>query len=481
MDVAARRIHAGPSLVVFEDGLGQRFHLPEAEGAPASDVLALRSSFAMVPSFEFALRDQASRLATFRHSSYAPVRGIERGGGMEPTIRVVSAARPGIRLSDLLSGAQARRVPIDIHAALSIVQQLVQAVALLHERVGETGHGAIAPERLVVTPQARLVVADYVLGAALEQLRYSRERYWRELRIPLPSGPTAPRFDANADVLQVGVVALSLILGRPLRAEEFPARLADMVASAWATSSHGGFEPLPPGLRGWLGRALQLDPTRTFPSAIDARAELDAVLGDGELLASPASLEAFLSRCDAEADLKVGSDVNVKSAPVPSAPPPPVPPVRVVAAPAPLAPAAGPPERTEPEACAPHGTRTVVESPTRGNAAAGWQGRRDWRPVVAATAIVAVLVAGGSIAARRPQADPPAPDSSGSLALSTSPAGVEVWLDGEKVGETPIGNLTVPAGTHDLVFRHPELGERHQTVVVTAKEPTRLSVDLSAK
>jgi hypothetical protein len=57
----------------------------------------------------------------------------------------------------------------------------------------------------------------------------------------------------------------------------------------------------------------------------------------------------------------------------------------------------------------------------------------------------------------------------------------EVWIDGEKVGETPIGNLSLPLGTHDLVFRHPDLGERRQTLVVSLKNPARVSVDLRQK
>jgi len=36
----------------------------------------------------------------------------------------------------------------------------------------------------------------------------------------------------------------------------------------------------------------------------------------------------------------------------------------------------------------------------------------------------------------------------------------EVWLDGQRLGETPIGSLSVPIGPHEFVFRHPELGER---------------------
>jgi hypothetical protein len=54
----------------------------------------------------------------------------------------------------------------------------------------------------------------------------------------------------------------------------------------------------------------------------------------------------------------------------------------------------------------------------------------------------------------------------------------EVWIDNARAGETPIGNLELPVGTHEIVFRHPELGERRATVLVTLKEPARVSVDL---
>lgn len=54
----------------------------------------------------------------------------------------------------------------------------------------------------------------------------------------------------------------------------------------------------------------------------------------------------------------------------------------------------------------------------------------------------------------------------------------EVWVDGVKLGETPIGNHSVRLGPHEVVFRHPELGERRQTVTVTATKPARVSVDM---
>ena len=57
----------------------------------------------------------------------------------------------------------------------------------------------------------------------------------------------------------------------------------------------------------------------------------------------------------------------------------------------------------------------------------------------------------------------------------------EVFIDGERIGETPIGNLARPIGRHEIVFRHPELGERRQTVTLTLRAPARVSVDFQSR
>lgn len=54
----------------------------------------------------------------------------------------------------------------------------------------------------------------------------------------------------------------------------------------------------------------------------------------------------------------------------------------------------------------------------------------------------------------------------------------EVFIDGTRVGETPLGNLPQTLGPHEIVFRHPQLGERKVNAFVTMKETTRVSVDM---
>src|SRR5260221_3140857 len=196
----------------------------------------------------------------------------------------------------MLDRSDRAHVSLDIDAALCLLRQIVPAVALLHEHAPDMAHGAIAPERIIVTPAARIVIVEHVFGSALERLRYSPEQYWKELRIAAPRSNSAARFDHRSDVLQLGIVALSLILGRGLHDDEYPARLAEVVGSAWAISGRGGLEPLPAGLRQWLSRALQIDARNAFESAIDASEDLDKVLDESDYLAAPATLEAFLER-----------------------------------------------------------------------------------------------------------------------------------------------------------------------------------------
>jgi hypothetical protein len=68
----------------------------------------------------------------------------------------------------------------------------------------------------------------------------------------------------------------------------------------------------------------------------------------------------------------------------------------------------------------------------------------------------------------------------GSLSINALPWAT-VSLDGRDLGTTPLANVDVPLGTHDIVVRHPQLGERRQSVLVTTKGPVRLVVDLNKR
>jgi len=68
------------------------------------------------------------------------------------------------------------------------------------------------------------------VGDHAHLLRMSHDQFWKELRVACPRSATAAPLDLRADITQIGVVALSLVLGRALRdvrprdLMQFPAR-----------------------------------------------------------------------------------------------------------------------------------------------------------------------------------------------------------------------------------------------------------------
>jgi hypothetical protein len=160
----------------------------------------------------------------------------------------------------------------------------------------------------------------------------------------VPRSAGLPRFDPRVDVTQIGLVALSLILGRGLTDDEYPTKVPELVGSAWAISAAGDLQPLPAGLRAWLSSALQIDLRSAFTSVAQASAEFERMLSSVGYAADAASLERFLARYQEKAG-------SIAPAPVPVAVPVrhdrPAPTIAAVPRPVPAAPRAEPSLRVE--------------------------------------------------------------------------------------------------------------------------------------
>jgi len=453
--------------VPFSDALGERRPVVGPDGQPSCELLCLRTELSSVPSFEFALRERLGRLSSFEHGSYARALSVERVRE-SGSLGLVSERVEGIRLSALLTRAAARGLNLDINAAICLVRQLVAAVAALHDK--EFAHGAVGPERMLVAPNARLVITEYALGSALEQLHYSQERYWKDLRIALPRSAGLPEFDQRADVTQIGATALALILGRLLRDDEYPSKAGDLVASARAVSGRGGFETLPPGLRSWITRALQLDARQSFANAVEAQVDLERLLGvadvHGDRGGQRNSLESFLARYEAAEAIDLYATEAVLSAPSAAGNPggdegasavdkpfaqealsevrhvEPKPPVRAIRPTMPHRPATTSP--IPPSLLERQGNADLTPQLFRGHQtrSSGWS-----RAGVAA--VFAVLVATGVPLTHRWIAPTPAPPRVGTLVVTTSPAGATAYIDGAAIGTTPL-TLQLAPGWHTV-------------------------------
>ena len=489
----ARTPSAGP--VLFEDGFGQRRLVLGASG-DQFEALTLRDELTASPVVEAALRERIERLADFQSEHFGRVRSLERARKSLPRLILVSDHVPGVRLSTILAVAETHLLPVEMNAALCLLRQLVHAVAVLHDKAPDCCHGALGPERLVITSHARLVVTDYVLGSAIEQLRYSNKQYWQDLRVPLPRSFGMPHLDRRTDVTQVGVTALSLVMGRPLTEDEYPGQISDMTAGALALSADGALEPLPLPFRVWLQRALQIDSKTPFSSAPEAWAELDRVLHYSDPIAEIEALKVFMARYHAAVGTTDSAAATVRHTAPPAALHAPKP-AAVVAPPvsaqaateqtpmpttkqalpstassafasqASAAPAAPSLQTSQPAKASGGGVSTgfwdkkqpVADAPAqapeapqpleqpRQSVAAKYPLSR--LKLAAAAALLIGVTSAITLGALRYMAAPVAADGMGTLVVQTNPSGASVDVDGQPRGVTPL-SLDLSPGRHTL-------------------------------
>jgi PEGA domain len=65
----------------------------------------------------------------------------------------------------------------------------------------------------------------------------------------------------------------------------------------------------------------------------------------------------------------------------------------------------------------------------------------------------------------------------GSLRVTTD-LGAEIYVEGEHVGTAPVAAIQLPIGTREVLVRHPQLGERRQSVDIILGQPVDLTVIL---
>lgn len=249
------------------DGLGDRLLMFDNTNAASLELLRFRSPLSATREFESALRDRLRQLSRFDHPAFPAVRAVEHlddGGGLA----LVSAHIPGRRLSEMFQGPQPRA---GLHPAFVtwLIRQLASALSALQSEGENLFHGALTADRIIVSADGHLLIAEHVLGSALQGLRLTPSRLSQEFGILAPGTRLGgARMDVGTDVAQLGLIALSVLLGRQLSLEAYQHDLASLL-DEFSTSARQRSPFLAPPLRLWLERALQLG-DHPFRSAADS-------------------------------------------------------------------------------------------------------------------------------------------------------------------------------------------------------------------
>jgi hypothetical protein len=434
----------------LSDELGDRLLIFDNSSAPTLELLRFKRTLTAMPGFEVALRRRVERLSHLHHESFVAVRGVEYVGGGHGLV-LVSNHTPGKRLADVL------RVGRDPAFAAALIRQLMPPLTMLHDHGDGVGHGALTASRIVVTPEGNLVILEHLLGSALERLQMTASRLATEVGIAVPSGnPSArPRLDDRTDCYQLGLIALSLLLGRRLTVSESSVDVSDVLEEALPDD-----QALSPtrGLRTWLEHALQLD-SKSFDSSKAAEDALTLLPDDDERESAQRWKELLSFRLVERAE---------------------IPQLRVVSTPPPAAleretetiddplidrgrateePAAGSfdlPPGDMPD------TRPLVTEPLIGARNLGWTNltgqpsNRKWWAIVAVLALFAIgegIVIAGLLNGRW------ATPQLAEVRFETADAGAAVMVDGQPAGVTPLQLKIGPdIRSISIASRAPQLG-----------------------
>jgi serine/threonine protein kinase len=214
MDQAAAHAVAPPR-AVFQDGFGERFRATQPGTSEQIEVLRLRHALTDVLSFEFSLRELMGLLSSFKHTAFGRVRVRRTARDPAPGIALVSDAVPGVRLLDP-KGSERRQFGLDINMAGNLIRQVMSAVAMLHANTGGIAHGAIAPERIVVTPKGRVVIVEHVMAGALEERPIQQSGPGESCASPACLRASRRRGSIGGPIAQLRS-SLALAIARPLR------------------------------------------------------------------------------------------------------------------------------------------------------------------------------------------------------------------------------------------------------------------------
>ena len=285
-------IPASLSASGYEDGLGRRSLEIDRESGAMLERLHLRAELG---AFEAFLRERVAFTTSFDDNRFARVNAIERD--RRGVLTIISQFVAGTRLSELLEAATGlpagEATCPSVDAALGFLLEVLPALGSLHEHGGHA-HGTLTPGRIVLTPTSDVVILDWLYGPAIQRLQFNRRRLWAEFGIGAAgvSGPVT--LDVAADLSQLSLIAMMIVLGRPLREDEYPDAIATLVGEVIEIAQIRGSRQFGAGIEAFLQRTLPLPSRKPHANTAEAIAEVRHIAREIGVSRCRTALTAFV-------------------------------------------------------------------------------------------------------------------------------------------------------------------------------------------
>jgi serine/threonine protein kinase len=371
---------------------------------------------------------------------------------------------------EYVEGCDLRRLlsdgPLSLSTALYVGAELARGLDYAHRRRGEDGipleivHRDVAPGNILVSREGEVKLTDFGLARSREKLERSVAGIKGTFAFMSPEQAEGIPVDARADVFAVGAVLYATLTGHSPFEADGPLTTLERVRAAHVEPSGA-----PPPIECILQRAMAREREHRFAGAAGLREAIEAAAAELGIRLSPDGLGSRVC--------VLAARVPERAAPVASSPAASVSKLSAVPRPPRLGTQRMPSHRSR------HRRSWIVGVGAVAAVAIGF-GRHRSHPVAApASPVVAtptrvekvappVPVAADSVApglvAATPSVHAPARPRSAFLTVNADPWAY-VRVDGKRRGTTPLMNIAVAPGTHEVTLENPALGSSRARIV----------------
>lgn len=454
-------------------------------------------------------QDEARITAELSHENIAQVYDFGQEG---EELYIAMEYVPGLDLRAVQIALVKQGKLLPTREALSVVCGVLRALQYAHTRVDQAGrpmgivHRDVNPRNVMLSIHGEVKLIDFGVAKAADRLEKTEGNTIKgKYAYMAPEQIEGHAMDHRADLFAVGLVIYELLTGRSPFAGLTEVQILHRILSRQVPPLPDGLaHPDPALLRRIVERALAGRAEDRYPSAEAMRVELEAALVPLGGPAGPAEIAALLRAADPAVVELLGQRVRAwrdgASAPLPLPPRAPageqsgtldvssfdakhhwmgwaaagvglgtalllgvilvggaawwwisqdhaVPSPAPAPVAAPVSPVEVPPAPPEPAVTAPPPTRPTPREPApKAPSPPAPEAPPPAEPVVAEAPPEPVAVAA------------PEPTESGFLNLTSRPVNAEVFVDGVRVGVTPLRLHRLPVGTHTVEVRDPTSG-----------------------
>ncbi len=255
----------------------------EAIGREVVAIKTLLPSFANDPSFREMFAEEAEVSATLHHPNVIEL--LDVGQTHEGSLFLVMEWIDGLDLSCVLRSFRRRRLRLHPIAACTIVEQALRGLHAAHTRTDRDGyvhpvvHRDVSPANILLgSSEGRsgiVKIADFGLARPMERVRRTLPGVVKgKFAYLAPEQAFDRAVDPRTDVFAAGVVLWEALAARHLFRRDDDLETVLLVRKAHVPDIRTYAPGLDPRIVDAVGRALQADPDKRFPSALAFAEEL---------------------------------------------------------------------------------------------------------------------------------------------------------------------------------------------------------------